>query len=62
MSLPLGGIIMMSKEELLRQNLENDACAVSNLIAPKKEVTISLDEECSKETILISSAFNMLIG
>ncbi len=53
---------MMSKEELLRQNLENDACAVSNLIAPKKEVTISLDEECSKETILISSAFNMLIG
>lgn len=52
----------MSKEELLRQNHEADACAVSNLIAPKKEVTISLNDECSEETVLISSSFNMLIG
>ena len=56
---------MDSKEQILHKqqmvsDIETD-CKISTLIE-HKNVEISLDEECSKDTILISSCFNMLIG
>ncbi len=55
---------MDSKEQILHKkqivDLETD-CKFSTLIEPKT-VEISLNEECSKDTVLISSGFDMLIG
>lgn len=55
---------MDSKEQILHKqqmvsDIETD-CKISTLIE-HKNVGISLDEECSRDTILISSCFNMLI-
>ena len=55
---------MDSKEQILHKkqivDLETD-CKFSTLIE-SKTVEISLNEECSKDTVLISSGFDMLIG
>ena len=56
---------MDSNEQILHKqqmvsDIETDF-KISTLIE-HKNVEISLDEECSRDTILISSCFNMLIG
>ena len=52
---------MKDKNELFYENYKK---YVSDLInAPTKEkIYISLNDTCSKETILMSSSFDMLIG
>ena len=52
---------MKDKNELFYENYKK---YVSDLInAPAKEkIYISLNNTCSKETILMSSSFDMLIG
>ena len=56
---------MDSKEQILCKqtisDIETDCKKISTLVK-HESVDISLDEKCSEDTVLISSAFNMLIG
>ena len=56
---------MDSKEQILRKqtisNIETDYKNFSTLVK-HENIEISLDEECSEDTVLVSSAFDMLIG
>lgn len=54
---------MQTKDEILRSKLQEDTCRTTIATCNAKPYSnISLDEKCSKNTTLISSAFNMLIG
>ena len=54
---------MQTKDEILRSKLQEDTCRTTIATCNAKPyLNISLDEKCSKNTTLISSAFNMLIG
>ncbi len=56
---------MDSKEQILHKQIIADIeadCKKSSTLVKHENITISLDEKCSEDTVLISSAFDMLIG